>query len=502
VNAGVIAPLLRRTDVGPVAVALGAVGGARVAEVGAGRAAGPLLAAGLLALGAAWLVGGVARVAIGVVAVALLAHGAMGRALDGLTHHALATAVERGQSLELEGMVAGDPAGYRWSAEVLVRVARFRTAGEERWTDADRIVLAVATDEASRFRVLEVGDRVTISGYANPLSGIDARWRWRHAVAAVTAARLVHVRAPRGMHAVAGALRDVVIRGASLIPSADGALLAGFLLGETGSVPERVLDDFEDSGLTHLLAVSGANVAFVLVLAGPFLRRFGLGARCALGAAAVVVFAVVTHWEPSVLRAAAMATCAMGAVFVGRPISSLRLLAYAVVVLVIADPFLVHSVAFALSCAATLGIVLLAAPLRTRLRGPELLRDALSITLAAQVGVAPVLIAVFGEILLVAPLANLLAVPVAEPVTVLGLPLAVAAGLLSGVATPLGRVLVMPVGALVAWVRNVAAAGAAASTATTLAVLAIAALGVIAPRLRARTASPRRGGRPSEPGDT
>jgi competence protein ComEC len=304
------------------------------------------------------------------------------------------------------------------------------------------------------------------------------------------------------MHAIAGALRGVVQRGSSLLPAADGALLAGFLLGDTGSVPERVLDDFEASGLTHLLAVSGANVAFVLVLVGPFLRRTGLGARCALGAAVVVLFAVVTHWEPSVLRAAAMTTCAMGAVFVGRPISSLRLLAYAVVVLVIADPFLVHSVAFALSCAATLGIVVLAAPLRARLRGPGLLRDALSITLAAQIGVAPVLVAVFGEVPLVAPLANVLAVPVAEPVTVLGLPLAVAAGLLAGVAAPLARVLVMPVGVLVAWVRNVAAAGASTPTGLALALLVAGALGVVAARLRVRTVPHPGGGKPSEPGGT
>jgi competence protein ComEC len=105
------------------------------------------------------------------------------------------------------------------------------------------------------------------------------------------------------------------------------------------------------------------------------------------------------------------------------------LLALAVTALLLLDPFLVHSVGFGLSVGASLGIALLAVPIARRLRGPRWLRDSLATTAAAQIGVAPVLIPVFGSIPLVAVPANLLAVPLVGPLTIWGF----AGGTLAGV---------------------------------------------------------------------
>jgi competence protein ComEC len=121
------------------------------------------------------------------------------------------------------------------------------------------------------------------------------------------------------------------------------------------------------------------------------------------------------------------------------------------------DPFLLHSVAFWLSCGASAGIALLAGPIRARLRGPDWIRAPLSVSLAAQVGVTPVLLATFGKVPVVTPLANLLAAPAAEAVGVYGM-LASAAG---GIAPPLAPVLQQPTAALIAWITAVAHAGAA-----------------------------------------
>ena len=159
--------------------------------------------------------------------------------------------------------------------------------------------------------------------------------------------------------------------------------------------------------------MTGSNVAFVLVLAGPVLRRFGLGGRLVGGLAVLVVFGTMTRWEPSVLRACAMAACSMTALHLGRPNAGLRVLALAVLGLLLADPFLVHSVAFLLSCGATAGIAVLAAPLSERLRGPRWIREGLGVTLASQIGVAPVLLPVFGALPAAALPANLVAVPLA-----------------------------------------------------------------------------------------
>ena len=73
-------------------------------------------------------------------------------------------------------------------------------------------------------------------------------------------------------------------RGGSHLPATERALVAGFLLGDTRALPTEVEEEFRAAGLTHLLAVSGANVAFVLALVAPVLRRLALRTRLVGGA--------------------------------------------------------------------------------------------------------------------------------------------------------------------------------------------------------------------------
>ena len=100
----------------------------------------------------------------------------------------------------------------------------------------------------------------------------------------------------------------------------------------------------------------------------------------------------------------------------------------------------------------------LGAPLSARLPGPRSLRDAIAVTIAAQVGVAPILVAAFGGVAVVAVPANVLAVPVAGPLMVWGLP----AGVLAGLAPSLAPVLHVPTRLGVRWIALVARVGAAA----------------------------------------
>src|SRR5262249_58835198 len=127
-----------------------------------------------------------------------------------------------------------------------------------------------------------------------------------------------------------------------------------------------------------------------LVVAGPVLPRSCRGFRLDGGLPIFVLFGAMTRWEPSVLRASAMAAVAMTATFLGRPTSPGRLLVLAVTGLLVIDPFLVHSVGFLLSAGAAAGIVLLARPIAARLPGPRPIADALSVTPAAPVGVLTV----------------------------------------------------------------------------------------------------------------
>jgi competence protein ComEC len=402
------------------------VAGARLGEqLGPGPAV-LLLVSGLLgAIAALFLPRRPARLALAVAAVAMLATASMQRALDGQAHSPLTAPRDARSAATITATLTDDPDGGQFNASVLARVTRIggRSAG------ARTVLVTAGGDTAGKLRLLESGDQVEVSGWLQPLSGYDERLRWRHGVASFDAVELRAFEPARSpLHRTANYLRARVLAGSRHLAPTERALMAGFLLGDTRELPRDVEEQFRASGLTHLLAVSGANVAFVLALARPVLRRLPLRAQLVAGLTLLVVFGTMTRWEPSVLRACAMAACAMTALYLGRPTAGVRVLALAVVVLVLADPFLIHSIGFLLSCGASAGIAVLAPAITARVSGPHWLREPLGVTLAAQIGVAPILIPVFGSVPLAALPANLVAGPIAGPLTVLGLATGVAGG--------------------------------------------------------------------------
>ena len=110
---------------------------------------------------------------------------------------------------------------------------------------------------------------------------------------------------------------------------------------------------FRASGLADLLAVSGQNVAFVLVAASPLLHRLGLRSRWIVTLLVLIVFGVITRFEPSVLRATAMACVAATAAMWGRYTTGVRIVSVAVISLLVVDPLLVWSPGFRLSVVAS-----------------------------------------------------------------------------------------------------------------------------------------------------
>ncbi|WP_426575056.1 ComEC/Rec2 family competence protein [Aquihabitans sp. McL0605] len=284
----------------------------------------------------------------------------------------------------------------------------------------------------------------------------------------------------------ANRFRRLLSNGAAVMPEPERSLYGGFVLGDDRNQAPEIVDDFRGSGLTHVLVVSGQNVAYVLVLVAPVLRRLSWRGRWLLTIAVIGAFAVVTRFEPSVLRASAMAAIAVTAGAVGRPVGAVRTLALAVAGLVLIDPLLVRSVGFQLSVGASLAIAVLAQPIARLLPGPRLLAEAVGVTLAAQVGVAPVLIPRAGGLPVVSVVANPLAVPVAGVVTTWGLP----AGVVAGIGGPaVARIVHLPTQVMIGWVAAVARIGASLPLGTIgwphLAVLVAAALvAARVPRLR------------------
>jgi competence protein ComEC len=317
------------------------------------------------------------------------------------------------------------------------------------------------------------GERIVVGGRLVPVTG-----RPDLAVRHVAARILVDEVGPfdEGDLAsrTANDVRRAVVRGATSLGPASTALLAGILFGDDRGQSPATVDDFRAAGLTHLLAVSGQNVAFVLVVVGPVLRRLSLLPRFLAVLGVLAFFALLTRFEPSVLRATAMAAIAAAHTFGGRELGRHRSLALAVAILLLIDPVLVRSVGFALSVAATAGIVAWAARIEARMPGPRWLAEPLAITLAAQLAVAPLLATVFGGVPLVSLPANLLAGPAAGLVMVWGLVASPVAGIVPALAT----VLHLPDRLALAWLGGVAR-GAAAVPSGELRVAHVVAVGVL-----------------------
>ena len=307
---------------------------------------------------------------------------------------------------------------------------------------------------ARKLARLLAGDRVWIEGDIKVVPGRNGRWlAQRHVVGRVEAVTVGDSYDGAAVFRSANRVRRAIERGAQVMTPAERALFSGFVLGDDRAEPSEVVDEFRATGLSHLTAVSGENVAFVLVAAGPFLRRLTIKWRWLATIGLVVWFAMLTRFEPSVLRACAMATVSVTAWALARPTSTLRMLGLAATAMMLADPFLVYSAGWWLSVGATFGIALLAGPISARIPGPRGLALAIGVTLAAQIGVAPVQLAVFGGLPVVSLPANLLAVPAAGPVMIWGLP----AGLLAGfVPRPVAVLLHLPSRACIRWIALVA----------------------------------------------
>ncbi|PFG43655.1 competence protein ComEC [Isoptericola jiangsuensis] len=243
-------------------------------------------------------------------------------------------------------------------------------------------------------------------------------------------------------------------------PQARG-LVPGMAFGDTTRVPDDLDDAMRVTGLTHATAVSGSHFAIVLAVVTAVLTVAGVprGWRVVTLAGAAVGFVLLVGPEPSVLRA--VWTCAAGllGLALGRPGQGLPALATASTVLLVVDPWLARSYGFALSCAATAGIVLLAGPL-ARLLTPWLgraLAFAVAVPCAAQAACGPILVLLDPAVALVAVPANVLAAPALVPGTVLALLATVLAPGLPAVAGPVAWLAGVPTG----WLAGVATLGAA-----------------------------------------
>jgi competence protein ComEC len=230
-----------------------------------------------------------------------------------------------------------------------------------------------------------------------------------------------------GLGGVADGLRAAVAR--SLAPGVAGerrAVIAGIVLGEDEGLDAGLRDDFRASGLYHLLAVSGQNVAYVVI--GALALAWLLGVPRLAGQVgallAVAGYVLAVGWQPSVVRAGVAGALASLAWLCGRASDRWYFLLVGAAVLLGWNPYSLLEPGFQLSFAAVAAIFVLVPRLESWLEGypvPARLAPVLAVAAACGAATAPILMTHFGRVPLYAIASNALAAPVVPPLLGLGL---------------------------------------------------------------------------------
>lgn len=288
------------------------------------------------------------------------------------------------------------------------------------------------------------GAVVRLRGRLRALGPFERHYARKGAHAAVTLEAAAATGAVRG-----GPWRAVdVIRGraeaalAGGLPQQQAALLRGMVLGQDEALDDRTRDEFRASGLAHILAASGQNVALLLALALPLLTLAGLGLRprLAVALALIALYVPLAGAGPSIQRAGVMGAATTVAAMAGRPASRWYALLLAAALTLLLNPRASSDPGWQLSFAAVVSIALATAALSARLRRrkiPAPVADAVAIAFAATLGTAPLLAFHFEQLSVVSLPANLVAAPAIAPVMWLGMLAAAVGQLVPQLALPL-----------------------------------------------------------------
>ena len=420
-----------------------------------------------------WLLGGALLIAVSL--------GALRIALSPL--HASPLGPYLGRPLvSVTGMVAAAPELRPARADLVLAVESLDDGGQT-VPLRDSVLLRLPREVGCRY-----GDRLIVTGRLQEpeaVPGFSYRdYLARRGIHAIVDRPQVEILA-RGqgspvraaLIALAGHAEEAVN---ALWPAPESALLAGILLGREQAIPEPLLQAFNDTGTRHIIAISGFNITLLAgALTSVFLTFLNRRATAPVVTLLLAFYVVLVGADPAVVRAAVMGGLTLLALLAGRRADATTGLGLAAFLMTLLNPWQLWEPGFQLSFAATLGLIHLLSRLEAHLGpgtgtvttksakdakkdaekkekalflrvlgalggedrslAPRWLREAVLVSLAAQMATLPITLGTFGRLSLVAPIANLLILPVQPLVMELG-----------ALATVLGT-LWRPLGQPIAW---------------------------------------------------
>ncbi len=207
------------------------------------------------------------------------------------------------------------------------------------------------------------------------------------------------------------------------LPEPHSSLIAGVVLGSKSGIPEDFMTNIRNTGVAHVVVASGMNVSLVVSVVMGIMLLFLPRRKAILGVYLfIMLYISLSGFDPPIVRAAIMAGVTyMGQMF-GRVVSTLRVLLFTIVIMIIIFPYWLMDIGFLLSFIATLSLVLFEKRVRKFIFFvPGVFKESLSTTLAAQIGVTPILYVTFGSIYILSPIVNVLVLWTIPLITILGM---------------------------------------------------------------------------------
>jgi len=343
-----------------------------------------------------------------------------------------------GCQVGIEGTIVEPPETSGNLTRVVLQAESF-TVGGDRHPDHSRILITLSARND-----LHYGDELSVTGTPAATAKKLADDSFSRSLAARRiftrlASPQVEKVTPVDGFSISGWLYKLRDRSMDLIkamfPAPESGLMAGILLGPRGEIPPDVYQTFQETGTSHIIAISGFNMAILAgLISGLCVRLLGKWRGAGVAIVTLVLYSVLVGGSASVIRAAIMASLGILAGLLGRKQAGVNTLFLAAFVMLGFNPFILWDVGFQLSFTATLGLIWFAAPFQSGFKviagrwlpaawlekTAALVGEYFLFTLAAQLTTFPLLLLYFHRLPVVALLANPLVLPAQPPLMVLG----------------------------------------------------------------------------------
>ncbi len=208
---------------------------------------------------------------------------------------------------------------------------------------------------------------------------------------------------------------------ARLFPKNEMGLILGMMIGETKYISEDILNDFKNTGITHLLAVSGSNVVFVVLMVEYIFKKFiGKRATYFVSIFFLIIFMLISGASASVARATIMMILVILANIFYLKSDTSSNISFSALVLLIINPLTIYDVGFILSFGGTIGIVLFSKDFERLFKRFGKLSETLSVTVSAQLVLTPIMLYYFNTFSIFSIITNLIVVPISGMITIFG----------------------------------------------------------------------------------